>query len=437
MDLKEREQAILRALEGYKEQQEKRTETIEYRGKSLSLEVVRLSLVHPLLNHDNSRVSAQLKTHPRREVVFNEPTSAEAQEVLAEILSQTDKFNDLKDELKQFGQIHPGIITRQGVLVNGNTRLAAARLIGAEGFDVAVLPSDATSEDCFDIEMSLQLRKLTHQDYTLTNRLLLISRYTERGGHSDDELIKRMGWIRNGKRKLLLHRQMLGLIEEIREISPTPLDYRFFDTKEQMLKDLIEKYDALSAENSQEAQDMKWMRVLGMVLGVNKDQVRAIDEDFMEENLAQRVGGNAAGSFLEKFERITKPDPLDDLLNATASNDPHVDFRAVVSQVLTEAVEPTGQMDEEALENFHELKKQMRAGAEAVIEQEKQDNSRMEPSERLGEARMRIEDIAERLPELFKDTSFDRKKFGFETKKVLKAVAQLQEELERQLNRHE
>ena len=83
------------------------------------------------------------------------------------------------------------------------------------------------------------------------------------------------------------------------------------------------------------------------------------------------------------------------------------------------------------------LKKQMRAGAEAVIEQEKQDNSRMEPSERLGEARMRIEDIAERLPELFKDTSFDRKKFGFETKKVLKAVAQLQEELERQLNRHE
>ncbi len=435
MDLNERAEGIIRALEDYKHQKLNRTETIEYRGKSLSLEVVRLSPMLPLLNHDNSRVSAQLKTHPQRDVVYQEPTSAAAQEILAEILSQTDKFKDLKDELKQFGQINPGIITRQGVLVNGNTRLVAARLGGAEGFDVAVLPTDATSEDCFEIEMSLQLRKLTHQDYTLTNRLLLVARYTERGGHSDEDLIKKMGWIRNGKRKLALHRQMLSLIEEIRETSPTPLDYRFFDNKEQMLKDLVEKYDALSAESYQEAQNMKWMRILGMVLGVNKDQVRAIDEDFMEDNLAQRVDGNSAGSFLEQFERVSQGDPLDDLLDSEGSNEPRVDFREAVAQVLTQTLEPNGQMNEEELENFHELTKQMRAGAEAVIEQEKQNNSRMEPAERLGEARMRIEDIAERLPELFKDSSFDTRKFEYETKKVLKAVSQLHEELGRQLER--
>lgn len=341
----------------------------------------------------------------------------------------------MQDELKQFGQIHPGIITREGVLVNGNTRLVAARLGGIEGFDVAVLPTDATSEDCFEIEMSLQLRKLTHQDYTLTNRLLLVARYTERGGHSDEELIKKMGWLRNGKRKLALHRQMLSLIEEIREISPTPLDYRFFDNKEQMLKDLIEKYESLSIESHQDANNLKWMRILGMVLGVNKDQVRAIDEDFMDDVLSQRVSGNSAGEFLEQFERISLDDPLDELLGSVDSNEPQVDFRSAVSKVLADSLDPKGLLNEEALENFHELTKQMRAGADAVIEQEKQNNSRMEPAERLGEARMRIEDISDKLPELFKDVSFDTRKFEFEAKKIQKAVAQLNEELRRQIER--
>jgi hypothetical protein len=435
LDLQEREHALTSALDVYRDENMTRTEHIEFRGKPMDLKVVRVSPILPLLNHENSRVSAQLKNHPLRDIVYKDPTSKEAQDVLAEILSKTDKFSDLKEELKHHGQVNAGIITRQGVLVNGNTRLVAARMADLEGFDVAVLPADATSEDCFDIEMSLQLRKLTHQDYTLTNRLLLVARYTERGGHSDDELIKRMGWIRGGRKKLALHRQMLGLIEEIRDASPTPLDYQFFDTKEQMLKDLLEKYDALSSESFQEAQDMKWMRVLGMVLGVNKDQVRAIDEDFMEDNLAQRVSGNSAGTFLEQFERVAQGDPLDELLDSQSSNEPQVDFRAAVSQVLSETVEPSGHMNAEALENFHELTKQMRAGAEAVIEQEKQNNSRMEPSERLAEARMRVEDIADRLPELFKDGSFDRRKFEFETKKVLKAVNQLNEELTRQLGK--
>jgi hypothetical protein len=101
-----------------------------------------------------------------------------------------------------------------------------------------------------------------------------------------------------------------------------------------------------------------------------------------------------------------------------------------------DSLDPKGLLNEEALENFHELTKQMRAGAEAVIEQEKQNNSRMEPAERLGEARMRIEDISDKLPELFKDSSFDTRKFEFEAKKVQKAVAQLNEELRRQIERH-
>lgn len=434
MDTQDRVVAIERALTDYDAQKLNRTETIEYRGKQLSLPVVRVSPALPLLNHDNSRLAAQLKTHAKQEIVETLPTSAEAQEVLSELLSQTDKFADLRDEIKQVGQINPGIITRQGVLVNGNTRLVAARMVGAEGFDVAVLPLDATSEDCFEIEMSLQLRKLTHQDYSLTNRLLLVARYMERGGHSEDELIKRMNWLRGGKKKLAQHQRMLSLVEEIREASAVPLSYRFFDDKEQMLKDLDQKFESLSGESFQDAQNMKWMRIMGMVLGANKDQVRAIDEDFMVDSLEQRIAGNNAGSFLDKFERIKSDDPLDDLFDEPNSEpEPQVDFRAAVAEILTEAIEPSGSLNEERLEDFHELKKQIRAGADALIDQEKQTQMRMEPSERLSEARIRIEDVSARLSELFRDPSFDRRKFEFEAKKAQKAISQLNEELQRQI----
>jgi hypothetical protein len=429
---KTREESIRLSLKDYIDSGEIRTETIEYRGVSRSIEVVRLNPSIPLLNHDNSRIVAQLKVHPQREIVLKDPISSESQNIIASILKSTEKFSDLKSELTELGQKQPGIITRQGVLVNGNTRLVAIREAGIDGFDVGVLPEDTTSEDCFDIEMSLQVRKLTHQDYTFTNRLLLIERYLERG-HSNDELIKRMGWKRNAKKELDLHLGILSLIEEIRSVNEPPLDYAFFDDKEQMLKDLYKSYQQLNAEMPFEAQEMKWLRIMGMVLGVNKDQVRAIDEDFLSDSLLKRIDGNEAGEFLSKFETVRGQDTLDEILGAVDDDQSKVDVRAAVGDILKSAVDQAGNLDESKLEDFHELKKQMRTSADFIIDEEKQRQLRSQPNERLSEARMRIEEIADRLPELFRDPSFERGKFEFETKKALKAIQLLNEELQRQL----
>jgi hypothetical protein len=431
MDASDRAEGIVGALTAYTESQARRTETIEFRGSPISLEVIRVKASLPLLNQDNSRLTAQLMTHEKREMVFDSPTSSESQDVLSELLRRTDKFLDLRRELKELGQQHPGIITRQGVLINGNTRLVAARDNSAEGFDVAVLPIDANSEDCLEIEMSLQLRKLTHQDYTLTNRLLLISRYIERG-HTGDELIKHMGWSRGGKKKLEQSQRLLGIVEEVREVSDVPLDYRFFDDKEQSLKDLDQKYEALAPESLSEARNMKWLRITGMILGVNKDQVRAIDEDFMDNALLKRVENNDAGRFLERFARVPGQDSLDDLLGSVDTIESRIDTREVVATLLNSVQDQFGNLDDQKLDDFHELKKAIRTGADAIIDDEKQNQLRSQPSERLSEARMRIEEIGDRLPDLFKDPVFDSKKFGFEVKKLQKAVASLSEELSRQ-----
>jgi len=435
MEFADRREAIEKSLEDYTANNGRRTETLEYRGQSRSLEVVILNPSLPLLNHDNSRLAAQLSSHPQKLDVLSHPTSETSQDTLSGLLRNTEKFKDLREEMEALGQQSPGIITRDGVLVNGNTRLVAARDIGADGFVVAVLPDDATSEDCFDIEMALQLRKLTHQDYTFTNRVLLISRFLERG-HSEDELCKRMNWMRGGRKKLEQHQRLLALVEEIRTKSENPLDYAFFDDKEQMLKDLDQKFESLSAVSLADAQQMKWTRILGMVLGVNKDQVRAIDEDFVGGALARRVDGNTAGEFLQKFEKIRGQTSLDDLLGASEESfEPEIDMEAAVAKVLEDSIEGSGDLSDERLEEHHELRKAIRNAAEALIENDKQAQLRSQPHQRLSEVRMRVEEILDRLPELFRDAEFDRRKFEFEAKKALKVVSQLNEELQRQVDK--
>ena len=155
-----RSEAIARALEAYSANGLTRTETIEYRGKSCNLEVVTISPEVPLLNPVNSRLRAQLREHPQNSLVATNPTSPEAQKILAGLLSSTEKFGELKAQLVDYGQQEPGIISREGLLVNGNTRLTAIRELGRQGFDVAVLPADATDDDFFQIEMALQLRNM-------------------------------------------------------------------------------------------------------------------------------------------------------------------------------------------------------------------------------------------------------------------------------------
>jgi len=59
-----RKEAIKKSLASYHSTGDTRTEHIIYRGTSKNLEVISLSPEVLLLNHENSRLSAQLVDHP-------------------------------------------------------------------------------------------------------------------------------------------------------------------------------------------------------------------------------------------------------------------------------------------------------------------------------------------------------------------------------------
>lgn len=401
-----------------------RTETITFRGEAKSFPVITVNPNVPLLNHDNSRLSAQLEGHPQAALVHESPFSSEAQAVLASLLSRTEKFGTLKTELKDFGQQHPGVITREGVLINGNTRLAAMREIGADGFLVAVLPENANSEDFIEIEMDLQVRKLTHQDYTFTNELLLIDRYLK--DHSDEDLFNRMGWQRGGLRKRQERERWLGLIREIRALSDPPIAYEYFDRSSEIIKNLDSKYEELKGLSISDAEEMKWLRITGMFVGANKDQIRALDNDFVEDELKKRVDARSE-RFLSQHSRPVDDD-LGDLIDGS---DEVLDLRSVASEIVKTALGEDGLLQDEALEEFAGLRTAIRRGADSVIDKEKLAKEVKAPSETLKEARMNFEDVVENLPYLYKEEGFDAKQFQYEADKVTRAMKRLSDELKR------
>jgi ParB-like chromosome segregation protein Spo0J len=86
-------------------------------------------------------------------VLEEQPWSEAAQQYLHHLLTrkpsnpeQVDPdYTALQEELEDFGQKEPGIISPYGILVDGNTRCAALRDLGEKNIRVGVLPTD-TSE---------------------------------------------------------------------------------------------------------------------------------------------------------------------------------------------------------------------------------------------------------------------------------------------------
>lgn len=424
-----RAEAITNALEAYRVNGSTRTETIEYRGVSRNLEVVTISPKVPLLNPGNSRLRAQLLEHPQYSLVATDPTSPEAQKILAGLLSSTEKFDELKWQIVDFRQQEPGIVSRDGLLVNGNTRLTAIRELGLPGFDVAVLPADATNDDFFEIEMSLQLRKLVHQDYTFTNELLLVDNYLTR---TQNELatINAMQWKRDGKKKLRLYQGYLALIQEIRAMN-THLKYESFDKRVEFIKNLHDECTRISEHSPLDAEKLKMTRIIGLFLGLNKDEIRETDEYFLDDCILLDIEG-------DELEQVFAPymaekdgaDVLDELLDETPKLT--VDVRKMAIDIAAKVIDDEGSISDALVEqHYKKLHSKFRSSARQKREDRINSDLRSEPIEYLKDVTTRIQELADRIPILVNDPQFDSAKFNYQAKKTSKAIMSLQDALNR------
>lgn len=426
-----RARAIEKALEAYNNNPIKRTEEIEFRGVRTLLPVVTLTLDVPLLNHNNARLAAQLIDHPSHDEIFADPTSIESQTVLESLLRKTAQFDALKDQLTDLKQQKPGLITRTGLLVNGNTRLSALRAIGAAGIDVAVLPIDASHSDLIEIEMAMQMTRLVHQDYTFTNELLFMRRYLK-DGKTVDQLATKMGWLRRGRKKVEQRLRILAIIEEVRKLSKTHLPYQVFDSKEEHLKNLDDEYENLkNAGEIARADRTKWSRVVAILMGVNKDQVRTIDSDFFEDVALKRLENEPeALALLDRARRVDVDkgaSVIDELLGKQVKESEQLDMRLVVEEMLNLPANRSGEGDlvKELEGPFAILAEGVRGAADQIIRDERRKSFLIQPASVLRDMCLDVQGVIEKFAELRLQRDFDEENFNFELQKLDNAVSEL------------
>ena len=425
---------IEHCLNDYKAQNKTRTLSVMYRGELISLPVMRLPTSGLLFNHDNNRLSAQLDGHPDKALVHGNPTSSESQGILRDLLAKTEDFKELKLQLKNLSQQEPGLATSHGLLINGNTRLAALMDLEQEGFgdgiDVAILPSGTTPEDLLDIEMTLQMTNLVHQDYSFTNELLMMKRYKD-SGKTNKELATKMAWLRRGEKKAIQFLRILSTIEEVRTVSVSILPYAVFDAKKQLLLDLDEKYEALKDSGDLVAAEaLKWSRFTAMFLGINKDQVRAINEDFFQDKLLnKRLKGDESKDlkgYLDGFQAQNKNSDSAGIFDDSEPVSQGTNIRALFADLInSETVRDDLNIKKDLDGYAAQLSKEIRLASNAKIAEENHSTMMLEPARILKEVRLQLEEIKTKIPEVSSAEDFKSGAFEYEVNKLIKVTQQV------------
>src|SRR5688572_15146624 len=91
-----RKQRIEEALVAHGEQTAPRYLRIPWQGAQEDFPVISLPLDAVVLRHSSHRIRAQVESSPQRELIENEPFGEDAQRLLAEILRDTDGYEELK-----------------------------------------------------------------------------------------------------------------------------------------------------------------------------------------------------------------------------------------------------------------------------------------------------------------------------------------------------
>lgn len=304
-------------------QSDRHSHPLLWRGAEKYFPVIDLPLDIPLLNADSHRIRAELEA-PDFDYVRKERTSKRAQDALNGLWKAAHrKFEKLKESLLVEGQTEPGVVTREAVLINGNTRLVALRELGRQWIRVAVLDSDARPFELADLELRLQVRETGHDTYRLSNELLFIEEMHREYGKTDEEIARALNWSPArpaiGKRKVDLYRRILQLIREMQR-RDARLPITFFDDegrgsgKLQQMKELEQKYSELITAGDTGGADLlldTWLVVARSGYS-SVHQIRAVTQrdDFIGDLLLPRLGEQEAIG--DRAESLVRGGPVSD-----------------------------------------------------------------------------------------------------------------------------
>ena len=306
---------------------EHETIRVPWKGGQIHASVIRIELRSLVLNASSHRIKAQLESDiEASKLIALDPFSDESHAAISRILRSTLGFEALKASLSDEGQRDPGIITHSGLLVNANTRAVALEDLGIEYIDVAVLPTDTTIGQLYDIELELQVARDFRQEYTFTNELLFVDDLIISQNRDEMEVAKRLQWTIPGRpksttsgiEKMRRYVRHLNLIREVQQMSGGRIPLTDFDNTEQALQEFDSEFERLRDSRPVQALQLKQARILALLVDLGYDKMRQIDASWVEAFLPEALDENdlfgpLVGPILKASEAANSDGSLDEL----------------------------------------------------------------------------------------------------------------------------
>lgn len=204
------------------------THSVMIGNKLHQLEVFNVKNDIPKFRIQNGRIRHQilsLMSDMATRAILNDETSAAAQDLISKQLEPLLAEKNLDVLMQKSGvQQSPLLLTHDGIVVNGNRRLAYMRKVNfADGYvEVARLPEGTDDLEIRNIELTLQMAEEGKSEYAWINQILTI-RDNMRAGMTEKQLIDAMvGHKPTDVRKMV---RMVTLIDDFLKRRGTPEDY--------------------------------------------------------------------------------------------------------------------------------------------------------------------------------------------------------------------
>ncbi|MEV0778577.1 transcriptional regulator [Streptomyces sp. NPDC050428] len=375
---------------------------IEWRGQPLQVEVIDMPVDSLYYNPGTHRIRAQRSHEPLRDRALDQDAwSDESQDYLEELLqalpsdpSKRDPdFDALLESLRDFKQNDPGLITRDGILVNGNTRRAALKEIGGNAsIRVGVLPPSCTWADINAVELSLQLRRDHRRDYSYINRLLAIDEQMSLGRSVADIAREFRTTSPRCEQDMWVLATLNDLVDRSKE-GETQLRLLDFEDHQEKLKELHRRYVKDSTVSKERADVMKESRLAAIVLGFSKTDVRLIEPEFKARYLDQRLPEDLKGQTAAGAQAAVSIPGLNRTVRPTGTQ--VAEARALTDSILkVKAVEAAG--GELSAERIAAAARTLRAAKDAV-------EGALEPAGKDARVRKRKQAAPDRLNDASED----------------------------------
>ena len=223
------------------------------------------------------------------------------------------------------------------------------------------------------------------------------------------------------------------MIEELREMAENGISFENFDTKETHLKDLDNDIEGLIAQGRvADAETLKNTRLLAILSGLNKDQVRIIDEDFLDE--LKESNSNDPENSVSKIlgPHVKQVDPIDEVFD---EEEPvkTVDARSLLLEHLNrpDSINEKGLVSIDLETEVGDFVDQMKGETDRLINKGRRESRNEELSVTMRGIRKEISDCLEILSDRVAEEGFKAGDFKYELDKASKELENLQEEYEK------